>query len=56
MPPNPLTSFGIQNYYENESKFNGVYLRDDLSTIKNGAYIINNEELIGLLCMLMIIM
>ena len=56
MPPHPLTNFGIHKYYENESKFNGVYLRDDLSTIKNDAYIIKNEELIGMLCMLMIIM
>ena len=28
-------------YYENESRFNGVYSRDNLSKIKNGAYIIN---------------
>ena len=31
-------------YYENESRFNGVYSRDNLSKIKNGAYIINIDE------------
>ena len=28
MPPNPLTNFEIQKYYQNESKFNDVYSRD----------------------------
>ena len=42
MPPHPLTNFEIQNYYENELRFNGVYSRDNLpKTIKNGAYVIN---------------
>ena len=31
-------------YYENESRFNGVYSRDNLSEIKDGAYIINRGE------------
>ena len=31
-------------YYENESTFNGVYSRDNLSTIKDGAYVINLVE------------
>ena len=31
-------------YYENESGFNGVYSRDNLSKIKDGAYIINLDE------------
>ena len=31
-------------YYENESIFNGVYSRDNLSKIKDGAYIINLDE------------
>ena len=31
-------------YYENESRFNGVYSRDNLSKIKDGAYIINLGE------------
>ena len=42
MPPDPLTNFEIQKYYQNEPKFNGVYSRDNLSVkIKDGAYIIN---------------
>ena len=44
MPPHPLTKFEIQKYYENEPKFNGVYSRNNLSKIKNGAYIINLDE------------
>ena len=31
-------------YYENESRFNGVYSRDNLSKIKDEAYIINLDE------------
>ena len=30
MPPHPLSNFEIQKYYENESRFNGVYSRDNL--------------------------
>ena len=45
MPPNPLTSFKIKEYYENEPRFNGVYSRDNLpKTIKNEAYVINFDE------------
>ena len=45
MPPNPLTNFEIQRYYKNQSKFNGVYSRDNLTDeIKDGAYIINLNE------------
>ena len=40
----PLTNFDIQKYYENEPKFNGVYSRNNLSKIKDGAYIINLDE------------
>ena len=31
-------------YYENESRFNGVYSRDNLSKIKDAVYIINLDE------------
>ena len=31
-------------YYENESRFNGVYSKDNLSKIKDGEYIINLDE------------
>ena len=41
MPPHPLTSFEIQKYYQNEPRFNGVYSRDNLPRIKDGAYVIN---------------
>ena len=45
MPPHPLTNFEIKDYYENESRFNGVCSRDNLpETIKNGACIINLDE------------
>ena len=44
MPLRPLTNFEIQKYYENEPKFNGVYSRNNLSKIKDGAYIINLDE------------
>ena len=44
MLPHPLTNFEIQKYYENESTFNGVYSRDNLPGIKDGAYIINLDE------------
>ena len=30
MPHHPLTNFEIQNYYQNEPKFNGVYSRNKL--------------------------
>ena len=30
MQPHPLTNFEIMKYYENESRFNGVYSRDNL--------------------------
>ena len=48
MPPYPLTNLEIQKYYKNEPRFNGVYSRDNLSKIKNGAYIINLDEYSGI--------
>ena len=40
-----MTNFEIQEYYENESRFNDVYSRDNLlKTIKNGEYVINLDE------------
>ena len=39
-----LANFEIQRYYENEPKFNGVYLRNNSSKIKDGAYIINLDD------------
>ena len=40
----PLINFEIQKYYQNEPKFNGPYLRNNLPRIKDGVYIINLEE------------
>ena len=43
--PHPLTNFKIQEYYQNELRFNGVFSRDNLpNSIKNGAYVINLDE------------
>ena len=44
MPPLPLTNFEILKYYQNEPRFNGVYSRDNLPKIKDGAYVINLDE------------
>ena len=44
MPPYPLTNFEVQKYYENKPRFNGVYSRDNLPKIKDGAYVINLDE------------
>ena len=44
MLPYPLTSFEIQNSYQIEPKFNGVYSRNNLTKIKDGAYVINLDE------------
>ena len=42
---NSLTNFEIQEYYQNEPRFKGVFSRDNLpNTIKNGAYVINLVE------------
>ena len=52
--PHPLTNFEIQEYYQNEPRFNGVFSRDNLpnnnnnnnnnNNIKNGAYVIDLDE------------
>ena len=44
MPPHPLTNFEIQKCYQNEPRFNGVYSRDNLPRIKDGAYVINLNQ------------
>ena len=44
MSPHPLTNFEIQKYYQIEPKFNGVYSRNNLPKIKDGAYVINPDE------------
>ena len=44
MPPHPLTNFEIQRYYQNKPRFNGVYSRDNLTRIRDGACILNLDE------------
>ena len=48
MPPYPLTNFEIQEFYQKEPRFNGVYSRDNLPRIKDGAYVININEYSGI--------
>ena len=44
-PPHPLTNYEIQKYYQNESRFNGAYSRDNPpNKIEDGAYVINLDE------------
>ena len=33
MPPHPSTNFEIHKYYQNESKFNWVYSRNNLTVV-----------------------
>ena len=60
--PHLLTNFEIQKYYQSDTRFNGVYSRDNLTEIKDRAYIINLDEysdiwtLIGLLYMFIMMM
>ena len=45
MPPHPLTNFEILRYYQNESRFNEVYSRNNLlGEIKDRAYVTNLDE------------
>ena len=40
-----LTNFEIQEYYQSEPRFNGVFSRNNLpKTITDGAYVINLDE------------
>ena len=44
MLPHPLTHFEIRKYYQNEPRFNGIYLRNNLPKIKDAAYVINLDQ------------
>ena len=44
MLSHPWTNFEIQKSYRNEPRFDGVYSRDNLPTIKDGAYVINLDD------------
>ena len=41
--PHPLTNFEIQKCYQNESKFNGVYSRNNLSKLNDTHLLSPNE-------------
>ena len=43
MSPHSLTNFKIQKY-QNKPQINGVYSRNNLPKIKDGAYVINLDE------------
>ena len=42
--PHPLPNFETQRYYQNGPKFYGVYSRNKLPKIKDGAHLINLDE------------
>ena len=44
MPLHPLTNFEIQKYYQIEPRFNDIYSRDNLTELKDAAYVINLDE------------
>ena len=44
MAPHSLTSFERQKYYHNLTRFNGIYSRDNLPKINDGAYVINLDD------------
>ena len=44
MLPQPLTNLEIQKYYQIEPKFNGVYSRNNLLKMNDGAHVINLDE------------
>ena len=44
MLSHPLINFEIIKCYQSEPKFNGVYSRNDLPKVKNGAYVMNLDE------------
>ena len=40
----PLINFERQAYYQNEFKLNGVFSRNNLPTIRDGAHVITFDE------------
>ena len=40
----PLTNFEIPKYYENAPRFNGAHSRNNLTKLKDEAYVINLDE------------
>ena len=44
MLPCPWTNFQIEEYYQNEPKFDGICSRNNLTKIRDGTYIIDLDE------------
>ena len=44
MLSHPLTNFDIEKYFQNETKFNGVYWRNNIPKKEDGTYVINLDE------------
>ena len=44
MPSDPLINSETQKYYQKEPKCDGVYLRNKLRKIKDGAYVTNLDD------------
>ena len=44
IPFHLLTNFEIQEYFKDEKRFNGVFSRNNLPKLKNGAYVINLDH------------
>ena len=44
MPPHPLTNFEMQKICQIESKFNGIYSRNNFPKIKDKVFVINLAE------------
>ena len=44
MLPHPLSNFEIKKYYQSEPKFNGVYSRNKLPKLMDGAYVVTLDE------------
>ena len=46
-PLHPLNNIEITNYFNDESRFNGVFSRNNLPRIKDGVYVINlNDKIV----------
>ena len=44
MPTHPVTKFDIEKCFQKEPSFNGVYSRNNLAKMKDGAYVINLDD------------
>ena len=40
----PLTNFEIMDYFKDVKRFNGVFSRNNLPNLRNGAYVINLDH------------